>query len=174
MWRRGPADPAACGGRCAARAQGVCGTDGTVVCTQDSDCVLAGGICAGGSNGGNACQYNSQCPGTGVCSTSCGAQNIDALLFTCCRDGQNFGGSVSVLRDEGEGDYVLAVGAFQDGTSVALGQSYDRTSHGAVYLFQQNLCCFNGAAMATAGTACGAPYSPSSCDDVWGQVKGLL
>ena len=152
----------------------MCGTDGTVVCTQDSDCNLAGGICDGGSNGGNACQYDSQCPGSGVCSTSCGGQNIDPLLFTCCRDGQNFGNSVSILHDAGAGDYVLAVGAFQDGTAVDMGESYDRTGHGAVYLFQQNLCCFNGSVMATSGDACGAPYSPDSCDDVWGQVQGLL
>ena len=69
---------------------------------------------------------------------------------------------------------MLAVGAFQDGTAVDMGESYDRTGHGAVYLFQQNLCCFNGSVMATSGDACGAPYSPDSCDDVWGQVTGLL
>ena len=96
------------------------------------------------------------------------------VLVTCCRDGQNFGNSVSVFYDANEGDYVLAVGAFQDVTSVSLGQSYDRSGHGSVYLFQQNLCCVNGTNFALSGAACGAPYSPTSCADVWGQVKGLL
>jgi hypothetical protein len=57
-------------------------------------------------------------------------QNIDPLHWTCCRDGENFGASVSVLYDAGEDDYILAVGAMGDGTSVTYGESYDRRNHG--------------------------------------------
>lgn len=163
------------GGRyCGNRAQGVCGTDGTVVCTTDADCDLSGGICEGGSNGGNACTADSQCPGSGVCSSTCGGLNIDPLHWTCCRDGQNFGGSVAVYYDPGEEDYILAVGAMNDKTSVTYGESYDRRNHGSVYLFQSNLCCMSGASYELNGTYCGYPTSTTDCSDVWGQVKGML
>lgn len=162
------------GNYCGNYAQGVCGTDGTVVCTTDGDCALDGGICAGGSNGGNACTSDAQCPGTGRCTTACGGLNIDVLLWTCCRDGENFGGSVSVYYDAVEGDHILAVGAAMESTSVTFGESYDRRNHGTVYLFQQNLCCFNGSTPATSGASCGYPESTSDCADTWGQVKGIL
>eukprot|EP00961_Rhodomonas_salina_P025920 350244-Rhodomonas_salina.3 len=179
---------------------------------------LDGGICAGGSNGGNACTSDAQCPGggsglgaqgsgfrvqgsglrvqgfrgsgvqgfrikssgvqgfrgTGRCTTACGGLNIDVLLWTCCRDGENFGGSVSVYYDAVEGDHILAVGAAMESTSVTFGESYDRRNHGTVYLFQQNLCCFNGSTPATSGASCGYPESTSDCADTWGQVKGIL
>jgi hypothetical protein len=162
------------GNYCGNRPQGVCGTDGTVVCTDDADCATTGGICAGGSNGGNACIADSQCPGSGKCTTTCGGLNIDPIQWTCCRDGDNFGSSVSVLYDSSESDYVLAVGTMSDTTTVSLGESYDRRNHGSVYLFQQNLCCMNGSSYASSGLGCGVPYSTSDCTDVWGQVKGLL
>jgi hypothetical protein len=82
-----------------------------------------------------------------------------------------FGASVSVFQDSNEGDYVLAVGVLQDTTTVALGESYDRSNHGSVYLFQSNLCCMNGPAYATAGSDCDAPYSTTDCADTWGQVS---
>lgn len=49
-------------------------------------------------------------------------------------------------------------------------RSYDRRNHGTVYLFQQNLCCFNGSTPATSGASCGYPESTSDCADTWGQV----
>jgi hypothetical protein len=82
-----------------------------------------------------------------------------------------FGASVSVFQDSNEGDYVLAVGVLQDTTTVALGESYDRSNHGSVYLFQSNLCCMNGPAYATKGSDCDAPYSTTDCADTWGQVS---
>ena len=129
------------------------------------------GRCLDGSMCGRCnATHTTQC----FADSDCSSVGTEYCETNRCRDGQNFGNSVSILHDAGAGDYVLAVGAFQDGTAVDMGESYDRTGHGAVYLFQQNLCCFNGSVMATSGDACGAPYSPDSCDDVWGQVKGLL
>lgn len=116
---------------CGNRAQGVCGTDGSIVCTIDADCDLTGGICQGGSNGGNACSSDAQCPGSALCSTACGNLVHDPILFTCCRDNDQFGASVSVLHDSVDGDYILAVGALQDTTSVAFGEAYDRSNHGS-------------------------------------------
>lgn len=82
---------------CGNRAQGVCGTDGSIVCTIDADCDLTGGICQGGSNGGNACTSDAQCPGSGLCSTTCGNLVHDPILFTCCRDGDQVGHACCML-----------------------------------------------------------------------------
>lgn len=75
-----------------------------------------------------------------------------------------------MFQDSVEGDYVLAVGVLQDTTTVSLGESYDRSNHGSVYLFQSDICCMNGNAYATSGSDCDAPYSTTDCADTWGQV----
>ena len=56
-------------------------------------------------------------------------------------------------------DHILAVGAHADSTAVTYGESYDRRSHGSVYLFQQNLCCMKGTALATTGASSKAKHS---------------
>jgi hypothetical protein len=97
------------GGRyCGNRAQGVCGTDGTVVCTSDADCDTAGGICQGGSNGGNACTADAQCPGSGVCSSACGGAPHPAAS---ARRGGRAAGEAGPLRAAAQCGALTGAGA---------------------------------------------------------------